>query len=788
MTFTFPNNSNPFFKLQQPPITPTSTSSNSTTSTTLPLSTSPHYRKRQLHHHSSQQPKHKSLNDSISSITSNTSDLTIYESSILPTTNSNSNSNSTETLTDDKLSLLQPPPCTTSNHHKYNQSLDSNRTLVSLDENEENEHEHEKQQDIDLKSSIPQPPLPISPNDCYFSTSTPNSNSTSRPKLPTMQSLPHLKKQVTSPTLSFDLSLKNIKQEQSKRLNYIPSQNFRPQIEKLSDKIQYTIPTDIYQLCQNKENLVIDIRPFIEYSKNHIKSSLNICLPSTLLKRNNFSLVRSINSLPDYEKFKFTDFLNDANGSLIVYDTVDNSSNLFHICNKIITCPTFASHPNKKIYLIDSNLKQFNDLYPCLFESNDDNDNENNNNTTNNNNNNNNLLTPLIVPGSMRSNSTTDLSPYHKATPVSATANTPILSTNFTLPSNSKSCQNFKIRHNEELMDPLEENSAAFFKLNNIPSDHSQIPEWMKSTVLDCQGYPSTTKINNDFYLLEKLEQKRLLSALSLDGNVNNLTSPIDEAVPTISCGIEYGSKNRYKDIFLYDHSRMHLGAGNRDDISNYINASMVDPPPEFGGCPSKNYIATQGPLEETVGDFFKMVLKYNVSLIISLTDSIENGVRKCAPFWSSGLYNCNGESIKISVIHEAKVDDAIVVRNIVVKMNDITKTIHQIHLLNWMDHSVIESKSLLKLVKLKQDYLKTTTTDNPGATLVHCSAGCGRTGTFMVIDTIINYLQSAKQLNHDPIFEIVNHFRKARISMVQTLQQYYLVYDTILYYLLNNK
>ena len=76
--------------------------------------------------------------------------------------------------------------------------------------------------------------------------------------------------------------------------------------------------------------------------------------------------------------------------------------------------------------------------------------------------------------------------------------------------------------------------------------------------------------------------------------------------------------------------------------------------------------------------------------------------------------------------------------------------------------------------------------------TLVHCSAGCGRTGTFCVIDTIINYIEQKRaqqygemndDFDSDPIFEITNHYRKLRISMVQTLTQYYMIYEALLDY-----
>lgn len=790
MAFTFPNsNASTQFKIPQPPITPTTNTTNNTNNFTSPLSqqqqqqtpstnTTP-IRKRQ--------PKHKSFNNSISSITSSTSDLTIYESSIL-----SSKQLSTDTLIDEKqLPPLPPPPTSSALKHRYNQSLDSNRTLVSLDENEEDKFKFTINNNIDCNNNSNTSSSPI---DSFFQLSTPPppikdpqpdffNQQHSRPKLPSMHSTPSLKKQVTLPSLSFDLSLKNIKQEQLKRLNYIPLQNFRPDIEKLSDRIQYVCPIEFQGLCTAQDNLVIDIRPFVEYSKSHVKSSLNICLPSTLLKRSNFSLIRSINSLPDFEKNRFTEFLNNTKGDLVVYDSTENSSNLYHICNKIITCANFMTCPEKKICLLDTNFLRFNELFPNAMETASPEVEDNN------------FLSPIIVPEKLRSSSVSDLSPYHKATPLSSSssssmlsANTPILSANFTLPSK---CKSFKIRHNEELPtipcgNPFEENTANLFKLSNIPSDCSKLPEWIKQTIFDESGNPVTFKINNQFYSLEKLEQKRLITALSL--NTVNDISPMNEVAPKISCGIEFGNKNRYKDIFLYDHSRVELGHvnNNPNDILNYINASFIEPPEKYHH-PESKYIATQGPLDETMGDLWKLVLIRNIPLVISLTDSIENGIMKCAPFWQSGIYKSYEDTIRVTVVNNEEIDENLIVRTFKIKCNDEpSREVKQIQLLSWPDMGTTsDPRDILKVVGLKQKILAESSIKDK-TTLVHCSAGCGRTGTLCVIDTLINYLKDNGDLNteeEDPVFEITNHFRKLRISMVQTLKQYYLIYETLISY-----
>ncbi|EGW33707.1 uncharacterized protein SPAPADRAFT_59072, partial [Spathaspora passalidarum NRRL Y-27907] len=336
-------------------------------------------------------------------------------------------------------------------------------------------------------------------------------------------------------------------------------------------------------------------------------------------------------------------------------------------------------------------------------------------------------------------------------------------------------------------MNPFEENSANLFRLRNIPADTSVLPEWIKQTIFDKNGEASTNKINEDFYKLEKLEQKRLVSALSLLPS-GLLSSPLGEIPPKVSCGIEYGHKNRYKDIFLYDHSRVKLNDHEDDNIENYINASYVKPNLDFLGQLNNsnelNYVATQGPLDGTMGDFWKCIYNLGTVLILSLTDEVENGIVKCSPFWKSGIYKSCQDSMTVNLIDEER-DENIIIRSFSIrKSNGLDHKVLQVHLVNWPDMGISDPREIIKVVKLKQDLLNLNLTDSKFPTLVHCSAGCGRTGTCCTIDVMINVLQQCRDLPYDPIFDIVNDFRKQRISMVQALRQYYLIYEVLLIWL----
>ena len=131
--------------------------------------------------------------------------------------------------------------------------------------------------------------------------------------------------------------------------------------------------------------------------------------------------------------------------------------------------------------------------------------------------------------------------------------------------------------------------------------------------------------------------------------------------------------------------------------------------------------------------------------------------------------------------------ESQLIVRTFKIKCNDEpSREVKQIQLLSWPDMGTTsDPRDILKVVGLKQKILAESSIKDK-TTLVHCSAGCGRTGTLCVIDTLINYLKDNGDLNteeEDPVFEITNHFRKLRISMVQTLKQYYLIYETLISY-----
>lgn len=249
---------------------------------------------------------------------------------------------------------------------------------------------------------------------------------------------------------------------------------------------------------------------------------------------------------------------------------------------------------------------------------------------------------------------------------------------------------------------------------------------------------------------------------------------------------------NRYYNIVPFDNNCIKLTdtrLGRTDD--DYINASWILAPyniPRF-------YIATQGPTSTTLVDFWRMVIEKHVPVIVCLTPQIENGIEKCGRYWplqdDDLVLKAGNSNIKVVVKNikkERKDTEAdCIVRSLLVEFyysNDgkdelIEQTrVTQLQFLGWPDHGVPkETNKVIALVKLTRQLQET---NKP--VLVHCSAGCGRTGTFCVIDSAEALLRMNQQdVLIDPIFAITDEFRKQRTTMVQAESQYKFCYRALL-------
>lgn len=234
--------------------------------------------------------------------------------------------------------------------------------------------------------------------------------------------------------------------------------------------------------------------------------------------------------------------------------------------------------------------------------------------------------------------------------------------------------------------------------------------------------------------------------------------------------------KNRYLNIIPYDHSRVRLPVINNDPTTDYINANWID-----GYHRPRAYIATQGPVPNAFISFWRMIWEYKVELIVMVTNEWERGRMKCHRYWpelpqgKAGAVQTFGQDITVTHVL-SEVHELWVVRTFNLKVAGWARTVQQIAYTVWPDHGVPNDTTELLLLRTAVREMVV----NPDAPLVvHCSAGVGRTGTFIGVDRcLMQVLDMGGDVNVDAV---VGSMRKSRSQMVQTEEQYMCIHSTVL-------
>ncbi|XP_045923898.1 receptor-type tyrosine-protein phosphatase epsilon isoform X7 [Micropterus dolomieu] len=239
----------------------------------------------------------------------------------------------------------------------------------------------------------------------------------------------------------------------------------------------------------------------------------------------------------------------------------------------------------------------------------------------------------------------------------------------------------------------------------------------------------------------------------------------------------ENKEKNRYPNILPYDHSRVVLTQLDVNPCSDYVNASYID-----GFTEKAKFIAAQGPKEETVADFWRMIWEQKVATVVMLTNLKERKEDKCYQYWpDQGCWTYGNVRVAVEDF-TVLVDYTIRKFCVQYQASDAAKTprlVTQLHFTSWPDFGVPFSPiGMLKFLKK----VKAVNPPFSGPIVVHCSAGVGRTGTFIVIDAMIDMMHAEQKVD---VFGFVSKIREQRSQLVQTDMQYSFIYQALLEYYL---
>lgn len=267
----------------------------------------------------------------------------------------------------------------------------------------------------------------------------------------------------------------------------------------------------------------------------------------------------------------------------------------------------------------------------------------------------------------------------------------------------------------------------------------------------------------------------RTLRGLLDQGIPSKELENLQELKPLDQCLIgqtkENRRKNRYKNILPYDATRVPLG-----DEGGYINASFIKIPV---GKEEFVYIACQGPLPTTVGDFWQMIWEQKSTVIAMMTQEVEGEKVKCQRYWPDilGKTTMVNDRLRLALVRVQQLK-GFVVRAMTLEDIQTAEMRHISHLnfTAWPDHDTpSQPDDLLTFISYMRHVHRA------GPIITHCSAGIGRSGTLICIDVVLGLISQDLEFDFS---DLVRCMRLQRHGMVQTEDQYIFCYQVILYVL----
>ncbi|KAK0710796.1 hypothetical protein B0H67DRAFT_493260 [Lasiosphaeris hirsuta] len=361
---------------------------------------------------------------------------------------------------------------------------------------------------------------------------------------------------------------------------------------------------DLIERGQDASILLLDLRVSPQFAQSRVKGALNLCIPTTLLKRATFNLQKLQTTFhADQDQEKFANWRTTSH--LIVYDAFSSEKrDAVSAMNMIkkFTNEGYSGSAN----ILRGGFNAFASAFPNLVD---------------------------------RASSNPSPSLSLGAGSASASRVAPVLG-GVMLPNVAGTSNPFfnNIRQNQDLVDGVGQMEIG------VPSglDKSRLPCWLKDAV-DATDHGK--KVSDKFLGIELSEQSRMRDAYSVFTPTAAGRAPQADAKVQLS-GIEQGGKNRYKDILPFEHARVRL-QGRSEGSCDYVNASHVQSKRSH-----KRYIASQGPLPATFEDFWSVIWDQDVRVIVMLTAESEGGQLKCHPYWKGKEFG----SIKLRALSEKKV------------------------------------------------------------------------------------------------------------------------------------
>ncbi|ODQ80598.1 hypothetical protein BABINDRAFT_160855 [Babjeviella inositovora NRRL Y-12698] len=533
------------------------------------------------------------------------------------------------------------------------------------------------------------------------------------------------------------------------------------------------------EIVDNTDTIFLDIRPYTTFVKSRIRKSLNLCIPTTLLKRASFRMRSILGSMTVPHQTIFLEHITQPvlhPLTIIVYDESSTSSFIsLPLYNTILKIFNYVYHDEKvpemnvtrpiRLKYVNGGIQPLLTMpgHPIIDAE---------------------LIQKPKCTANLLEDATMLLS---QNSPTSATAPGPL--SGFSLPSSAPFASAFasSMKKNKPALPSPTHRTSTVAEMGpekgrlgslKIPEAFlgkklSVLPPWLKEIVT---AQRNSDRVLEKFVRIEQSETVRLETVVKQEYSQSHVSEVCSPSAPCPSCdnttyalpkGIEFGFKNRYTNIWPYEHSRVvvldspkatskapgdnHLLPLGFQDTSiskispsqtedDYLNANYVYVP----STSSNHYIATQAPLPATFENFWRAIWHNNTEMIICLTDLKENGVKKSDNYWRSHHYEASGITVaEESVYEDDDVEGNVTVRKLKITKRNRSRHLYQLVFKDWPDFGVPPSaKNILKLVRLKDSLAKSH--KKIGAPIVvHCSAGCGRTGTFITVDMVLQCFQT---------------------------------------------